>query len=299
MPVPRRHLRHQGPLIRTLVATAGRVAMRRLTGGPKGPVQTPTPTLVDTVPPRDPELIADYLRWAGGDRRAYGETVPAHLFPQWGFPLLAETLGQVPYDLSKALNGGCRIEMNRPLPAGEPLILEACLEEIDDNGRRAVLRQKLVTGTASAPGAVTSWLYAIVPLSKGDGAKKERPRVPEDLPEIGRARLGPDAGYDFALLTGDFNPIHWIPAAARAAGFKNTILHGFGTLALAIEAINKVILAQDVRRLKTIDVQFTRPLVLPAKPGIFADHQGRLAVGEAPSGPAYLTGQFTLTETSS
>ena len=291
-----RHILSQGPVVSALVRTAVSAMKQRPTTTP----ETPGRTYEAQVAARPNALVDDYIRHCGGSPSWYKHTVPAHLFPQWGFPLLARTLDDIPYDLTKVLNGGCRIEVHRPLPRNEPLVLRARLQDIDDNGSRAVIKQQLVTGTASAPDAVTSTLYAIVPLKKKKGAKKakkEPKRVPEAAREIARLRLAARSGWDFAVLTGDFNPIHWVGPYARAAGFKNTILHGFATLARAVESMNRSVWSGDPRWLKTVDVQFTKPLVLPAKPGVYLDRD-TLAVGDAPGAPSFLLGTLT-TETPS
>lgn len=286
MAVSRAHALRQGPVVRALISTA--VASLRA-DRPK-PSALPGPHLAETVPPRPASLVRDYVRHCGGDPSAYKGTVPAHLFPQWGFPLLARSLRAIPYDLKKVLNGGCRIEVHRPIPADEPLELEAWLEGIDDNGSRAVIQNRIRTGTRSAPAAMDAWMYAVVPLGKSS-SKKERPHVPADAHELARWKIEPRHAMDFALLTGDFNPVHWIPAYARAAGFKSTILHGFATLARAIEGLNKARFAGDVTRLRTIDVKFVRPLVLPARVGLYVKGN-EVFVGTAQDGPAYLTGVF-------
>ena len=79
--------------------------------------------------------------------------------------------------------------------------------------------------------------------------------------------------------------------ANYAFGFKNTILHGFGTLARAIEGLIRAKFAGDVNALAEIDVRFTRPLVLPARVGLYVSGE-RIWVGDAPGGPAYLEGTF-------
>ncbi len=291
MAVSRVHVLRQGPVIAALARTAARIALGQAKS--TAPVVTPTPPITQTLPPRHPRLVSDYVRALGGDPSWYRGTVPAHLFPQWGFPILGRVLEQAPYDLTKVLNGGCRIDIHQPLPAGEKLVLRASLEDIDDDGRRAILHQRLVTGTASAPDAIESHLYAFVPLERSKGPKKDKPRVPEGAREVARFKLTPSTAVDFAVLTGDFNPIHWLPAAARASGFKSTILHGFATLGFAIEALNRVRFAGNPSRLASIDVRFTRPLLLPRKVGLYLDGQGGLAVGDSPGGPAYLLGTYT------
>jgi hypothetical protein len=120
--------------------------------------------------------------------------------------------------------------------------------------------------------------------------------VPAHARELWYGRIRRDAGLDFAKLTGDFNPIHWIPAYAKASGFKSTILHGFATMARAFEGLNNSVVAPGAR-LGAIDVKFTRPLLLPAKVGIYVDDHGGVFVGDAPGGPAYLMGTYEVTKT--
>ncbi len=317
MSVSSKFVLQQGPVIATLAGTAVEALRQRLGRTPTGPVVTPGPEVEATLPPRPRALIAAYVRHVGGDPSAYRGTVPPHMFPQWGFPLAARTLRGIPYPLVKVLNGGCRLEMNAPLPGDRELHVRARLESIDDDGRRAVLHQRVVTGTSDVPDAVVGHLYAIVPLGRPNGTsnqtagttngspRRDKPRVPAaarpghpGVEEIARWRLRSDAGLDFAKLTGDFNPVHWIKPYARAFGFRSTILHGFSTMARAIEGLNRGLFAGSTRVLEVFDCKFTRPLVLPARVGLYVQGQ-QVYVGDAPGGPAYLTGIFTPTSEAS
>ncbi|MEZ4321325.1 MAG: MaoC/PaaZ C-terminal domain-containing protein [Myxococcota bacterium] len=293
MTVSRKYALQQGAVVRALVRT-GIASMKK---NRPSSMDVPGPSFSDTVPARSQALIDAYLRHVGGSTSAYRGQVPPHLFPQWGFPTLVKTLDAIPYDMRTVLNAGCRIVLHKPIPAGEALHLRARIEEIDDNGKRALLTQKLWTSTKSAPDALEATMRVFVPLKRDrSGAPKEKPRVPEGAREIDRWRLGPKAGNDFAVLTGDFNPIHWIPAAARAAGFKNTILHGFSTMARAIETLNVVRFSGDITRLHAVDVKFTRPLVLPAKPGVFLGPDHTFFVGTHPGGPCFLEGSYEVND---
>ena len=117
--------------------------------------------------------------------------------------------------------------------------------------------------------------------------------MPEGYREIGWLKLNANAGLSFAKLTGDFNPIHWVAPYARAAGFRNVILHGFGTFARCCEQLNRGLLGGDVRRLRVLDAKFTRPLVLPHQVGVYV-HQRSVCVGDGVEGPAYMTGNFEI-----
>ena len=302
MALPTKHIRNQGPVIAMLGHTAFEALRRKVTGKtPSGPGELPGPELRIELPPRPRELIRDYVRFCGGDPNSYKHTVPAHLWPQWGFPLAAKTLEVVPYPIFKVLNGGCRVEVNSPLPADEPLEVRAQLVSIDDNGRRAVLEQRCITSTPSAPDAIVATMYAIVPLgggskSKGDKSEKKQPeRVPlaPEAVELCRWKLEDDAGLAFAMLTGDFNPVHWVPQYAKAFGFRNTILHGFATMGLAWEGLVRSRYAGNPDGLASFDVKFTKPLTLPAKVGLYLREEGaqdKIWVGPAPGGSAYSVG---------
>jgi hypothetical protein len=254
---------------------------------------SPGPEFSAVLPPRPADLVRDYIRHVGGDPAAYRNTLPPHLFPQWTFPLAARTLEGIPYPMAKVLNGGCRLEIHAPLPADEPLHVSARLENIDDDGRRAVLEQRIVTGTKKTPVALVAHLYAIVPLARDKTKKdKPRPRVPQPARELAFWKLRANAGLEFAVLTGDVNPVHWVPAYARQMGFRNTILHGFATMARAIEGLQTTVFSGSTRALETFEVRFTRPLVLPARVGLYVVEK-RVYVGDAPGGGAYLEGSFT------
>lgn len=297
MSVSNRHILEQGRVLRTLAGVGIRSLVRRPRS--RGPLPTvPGPFIETELRPRSAGLIRDYIRHAGGDPSWYQGTVPAHLFPQWGFPLAARAIEKLPYPLARVMNAGCRIELHEPLPAGERLLVRARLEALDDDGRRALITQRVITGTRSAPDAIVADLRAYVPLAKKPKSKKdtvkERPTVPEEAREIAFMQLGSKAGLDFAKLTGDFNPIHWLSPYAKLAGFRSCILHGFSTMAHAIEALNRAVLEGQVTRLSSIDVRFTRPLPLPARVGVYVTDEGGIWVGDRPGGDAYLEGNFTL-----
>lgn len=304
MAVSTKHVLQQGPVIKTLASVAW-AALRQGQGTGEGSFATPSEELIGLVEPLPAGLVKDYIRHVGGDPSSYKGLLPAHLFPQWSFPLASQTLRGVPYPLFKVLNGGCRLQIHEHLPAGTPLRARARLEGIDDNGRRAVLHQRVVTGTDQTPNALTADLYAIVVHDKktceqngvtGASKKKAKARIPHDAEELARWSLRADAGLDFAKLTGDFNPVHWVRPYAKAFGFRNTILHGFSTMARTIETIQRTLFAGSIHALKSIDVQFTEPLVLPHKVGVYlgetTDEGRKVYVGDAPGGPAYLVGTF-------
>lgn len=84
------------------------------------------------------------------------------------------------------------------------------------------------------------------------------PDPPAALPSA-RWRLPADLGRRYASVSGDINPIHLHPWAARAFGFPRTIAHGMWSLARTLAAFG-----QDVQRPHTNRVWFRKPILLPS-----------------------------------
>jgi hypothetical protein len=295
MSVNATHLFRQGSTIKMLLGTAAHSIAHYGEKEAGKKVKTPGCIYKAMVPPRHPGLVRDFIVNMGGNPAAYKNTLPPCMFPQWGMSMLARTLDGLDYDMSRILNGGCTVETAEPIPADKPLLLRTWLDGFDDDGRRVILKQVLVTGTAEAPDALTARVTAILPLRKksgGDG-KKELLIVPPDAAEIDLWRIRRGSGLDFAKLTGDINPVHWSEAYARMMGFRGTIMHGFAIMARLAESLNRYLWSGRSNMWKVLDVRFARPLPYPSKPGVFVDYRGGAFVGDAPGGPAYLTGSYT------
>ena len=297
MSVSTRHVLAHGPMLRAL----GQAALSALRGARSGGApEVPGPWIEGRAAAPSPALVRDFVRATGGDPASYRGILPPQLFPQWTLATASRALGGLPYPLAKVVNAGCRLEIRGPVPAGEPLVVRARLDAVDETESRVVLVTRIETGVAAAPDALVAELRAYVPLG---GAKQSRPggaplAIPTEVRELARPRLSATAGLDFAKLTGDFNPIHWIAPYARAAGFRGCILHGFGTFAIAASAIVRTQLAGDASRLERLDVRFTRPLLLPAKVGVYVTPAGdHVFVGDAPGGAPYLAGSLQIGET--
>jgi len=288
------HVLQQGPCIRTL----GKVAIAGLLPNRAEEVQTPGPKIDLQVPPRAESLLEAYATWSGGANNGYQTTVPPHLFPQWGFPPLANALGRLPWPMTKVLNQGCRLEVRQPLPKGQALQVSAWLSEVREEAHKVRLTTRIVTGTAEHPECLVADVFAVVPLAKPkkSGEKKAPPVVPEGHRKLSDHTLGPKAGLEFALLTGDFNPIHWIRPYAKVAGFRSVILHGFGSMALAWESIVTHELNGESGRLKWMDLRFVRPQFIPGACSVFVDGKGNFAVGKGLGERATTLGTYGVEE---
>jgi acyl dehydratase len=77
---------------------------------------------------------------------------------------------------------------------------------------------------------------------------------------IGRADL-----VRYAGASGDFNPIHWDEATARAVGLPDVIAHGMFSMATAIRVVTQW--CGDSGAVLDYLVRFTRPVVVPHDEG--------------------------------
>ncbi len=287
MTAPVRHLLKQGPMLRAL----GRVALQALL--PRSRHAARPKAVEQTLPPPSPRLVADFVRAIGGEPESWQGVVPPHLFPHWGLPLVVQALDGLPYPLHRILNAGCRLEMRRPLPLGEPLHARVELVTLDDDGRRVRLCGVVTTGTPSAPEALEATVEAYLPLApRPKQAHREKAVVPGAARHVAQFELGPRAGLDFALLTGDFNPLHWVGPYARALGFRGPLAHGYSLLARTVESLVARELTGDPAKLLAVEVRFAAPVALPASLGLFVAGDGELWVGEQPAATACVTGRW-------
>jgi len=98
----------------------------------------------------------------------------------------------------------------------------------------------------------------------GCGSGGEPPPLPQRMP----ARE-PDHRISYAIrpeaallyrLTGDRNPLHADPAAARRAGFEAPILHGLCTFGMTCRALLESVAAWQPERIMSHEARFTAPV---------------------------------------
>ncbi len=204
-------------------------------------------------------LVRAYAQWSRAEPERYGTTLPAHLISgQTGLGLIARLTAQSPYPMLSVLNQGVHLRINQALTQGEAITLRGRLVDASDDGYRARVHSRLEAGTACCPDALVIDAYAAVVLRKRPDNRNEERQAP-DFRTVGHWQAGADEGVKFFLLTGDFNPIHTLPAMARRTRFRGCIMHGYGAFAQVFEAIQNA-----GWTIADIDVRFIKPLPLPS-----------------------------------
>lgn len=127
--------------------------------------------------------------------------------------------------------------------------------------------------------------------SLSDEPKPEPQKQPKLPPPNAILSVSPAQIRRYAAVGGDHNPIHTNPIGAKLFGFPTVIAHGMFSAAAVLANIEGQ-LPEPVR----YDVRFGKPLVLPAKAGLYVDRTGTgwdLALRNLAKGYPYLTASVT------
>lgn len=260
--VPYGLLLHQGPMLLTGARVLAHTLLNTLTpAGPAGYGGAAAPQAgiqrVLAAPPQ--ELVEQYVTWAGASG-CYDGLLPPHMVSQWSLPLVGELLLRMPYRLTSVINQGVSLHVRGPLPRGTPLHVSAAVEQVVETPGRIKVVVAVVTGTAQQQALVEARLHMSFLLPGPRAPKPARDNAPEpDWITAGLWHADVRDGLRFALLTGDFNPIHWCGPLARRSVFRGMVLHGFGSLVRSYE-----VLARHGTRFDAIDVRFVKPVALPS-----------------------------------
>jgi acyl dehydratase len=291
--VPYGLLLHQGEMLRMGGRILMHTALRRNRGG-EGVGSAP---IIRAIHPPPQALVRRYVDWAcawSGAASRYDAELPPHMVSQWSLPLVGELLLRLPYRLTAVINQGASLHVHGPLPRDTLLIVAATLEQIEQTAGRTRVVVAITTGTEQRPKLVEARLHMsfLQPGPRAPKVAQERPPEPQ-WRTAGLWQADADDGLRFALLTGDFNPIHWCGPLARRSVFGGKVLHGFGSLVRSYEALQP-------DSFREIDVRFVRPVPLPCSmlsvqvaPQDGADADGWRAVRLAGAGDtAHLAGRL-------
>ena len=160
------------------------------------------------------------------------------------------------------LHGEQRIKLSRPISPEGTLVQVGEIRNIYDKGKGAVY-DIIVTGRTEDGGHVYDAEWTIFYLDAGGfggepGPKAEKLEPPKGVkPDFSISdRVAENLGALYRL-SGDTNPLHLDPEAARRGGFDRPILHGLCTYGFATRAIVEGPLEGDTSRLKEFRARFS------------------------------------------
>jgi acyl dehydratase len=174
-------------------------------------------------------------------------------------------------DWVKLLHGEQTLRVHSPLPSAATIIGRSRVARIVDKGagKGALL---LIERTIEEKH--TGQLLATVEqlnFLRGDGGYSALgqpsdapiaapPPLPERAPDYSCDLKTRPEGALIYRLSGDDNPLHADPAAARAAGFERPILHGLATYGVACHAVLKTVCDSQPERLAMLYARFSAPV---------------------------------------
>ncbi len=231
----------------------------------RGEASIPTRAAVIEGLVQDPARLAAYGRLAGF-------TLRDHVPPTWlhvlTFPLHIHLLSdpESSIRLLGAVHVSNRMTMHRPVAMDERLEMKVYLDALRPHARGALVDlvgQVRVDGKAVWDGVSTYLAQGVTVAGKPRATDRQEftPATPHAL-----WRLPLDLGRRYRAVSHDPNPIHTSRLAARAFGFPRPIIHGMWTHARALAALEG-----RLPQSYTVDVAFTKPILLPTTVGLVTE----------------------------
>jgi acyl dehydratase len=163
---------------------------------------------------------------------------------------------------SLMLHGEQTIRLYHPIPPEGKLVQTGVITDIFDKGKGAVFHAK-ITGETENGTHIYDAYWAIFYLGAGGfggdpGPKTESTKPPEGIkPDFSFSCDVAENQAALYRLSGDLNPLHLDPAAAKRGGFDRPILHGLCTYGIAVRSLVNGPLDGDVNRLKEFKARFS------------------------------------------
>ncbi len=157
------------------------------------------------------------------------------------------------------------LHLERPIGIRGEVTVTAEVTAVWDKGKHAAI--DVTSQGSDSDGALFSAVSQTMVLGAGGFGGEPGPKGPGD------PQGEPDAVYHDTIrpeqaaiyrLSGDRNPLHIDPAAARKFGFDDVFLHGLCTLGFAARALINALGDGDPQALTSISCRFAKPVSLDA-----------------------------------
>ena len=157
------------------------------------------------------------------------------------------------------------LEVHQPLLFEGEALAESRVVDLEDRGpgRGTLITVSTVLKNAQEEPLVTVAATQLIRGEAAPGAASPRPSPRSAWRRPPDERRPMPIRADQALLyrlSGDLNPLHWDPAAAKARGFPQPILHGLCTYGFAARAVLDAFGDLDPKRLTSHFARFTGPV---------------------------------------
>ena len=228
--------------------------------------QLPNRTVTVDELPIDHTNVAEYATVTG---LRYGNNVPLTYPFALTFPTMMSLVTgfDFPFAAMGSVHTENQITQYRPIAVTDTVGVRVHAENLHEH--RKGLLVDLVTdvsvGNDVAWHQVTTFLHQ-QRTSLSDEPKPPPQKQPKLPPPSTVLRITPGQIRRYAVVSGDHNPIHTNPIAARLFGFPTVIAHGMYSAAAVLANI-EARLPDAVQ----YSVRFGKPVMLPATTGLYVD----------------------------
>lgn len=253
-------------LLRTSPAMAPLIARAAVTavGRPGVRGELPGRRVMLTGVQQDVERLAAYARVCGFTLR---DRVPPTWLHVLTFPLQVHLMAgrDFPFAMAGMVHVANEMSLLRPVRVGERLTLSTVAAGMRPHRSGVTVELVGQARVGDEPVWHGSSSYLVkgqrLPVPRDEAEAEPEPADDLDAPLVtpsARWRLHGGLGRDYAAVSGDVNPIHLNPLAAKAFGFPRTIAHGMWTHARALAALES-----RLPEAYEVAVRFRKPVLLP------------------------------------
>ncbi len=236
----------------------------------------------------DPAHVAAYANVTG---LRFDNTVPLTYPFALTFPTVMALI--TGFDFPFAAMGSVHVENHitqyRPIAVTDTVSAAVHAENMREH-RRGLLVDVITdvkVGNETAWHQVTTFLHQ-QRTSLSDEPKPPPTKQPKLGPPNAVLSMTPGQIRHYASVGGDHNPIHTNAVAAKLFGFPTVIAHGMFTAAAVLANVEG-----QLPDAVNYSVKFAKPVVLPAKAGLYVDRRGdgwELTLRHLTKGHPHLTG---------
>ncbi len=203
------------------------------------------------------------------NQKSNDAVVPPPLFPVvFLLPILSQLVNDgdaMGLDIMRVVHAQHRMSWREVLCSGDEIRTSAKIINMEQRGVNSVLDLQIHCRREET--IVVEMKYRLLVRGK----KKERKEKPADIVQAPEKRkllakqtmvVTDDQGVRYAQASGDHNPLHTSDEIAKSVGLPGAILHGLCTMAFASQVLVNELLEGDPRRLKSMEVRFSRPVFM-------------------------------------
>ncbi len=197
------------------------------------------------------------------------ELIPPPLYPVVFLPgiisQLVDDSEEMGLDIMMVVHAEQKLSWREVLRSGDEIHTSAKIINMEQRGVNNIL--DLQIHCKREENLVVEMKYRLLVRGK----KKTRKERPADIVQATKegkllARktmvVTDDQGVRYAQASGDHNPIHTSDELAKSIGLPGVILHGLCTMAFASQVLVDELLDGDPNRLKSMDVRFSKPVLM-------------------------------------